>query len=359
MRRSVFLFLAICFAGAPLSGRQVTAAGQRLDPAPLFATQRMLDLTIEAPLSQLRRDRGENRPFRPAVLRYTTGDGTERELRIALRARGNFRLQQGTCDFPSFFLRVDDPASSETLFSRQSVVPLLAHCRTDRREYEQFVLLEYLIYRTYAVLTDRSLEARLARITYLDTEGRNAPITRYAVFTEHFDHLAARLGWEVLQIPVVPPDQVAPFDLARFEVFQYFIGNTDFDPFHAEPGEDACCHNAVLIGTMVGPVIPVPFDFDWSGVVDPPYARPDPRFGIRSVRERRYWGICRPREELEAVFALFRDRRDDIYALFRNLESLEPRYRDRTLEYFDQFYTIIGDERRVAREIEGRCRGWR
>lgn len=359
MARSAIVVLTICIAGTPVAGQQPDAAGRRLGPAPLFATDSVLVLTIEAPLAQLKRDRGETRAFRPAVLRYAAADGAERELQVALRTRGNFRLQQGTCDFPSFFLRVDDPASAETVFAGQSALPLLAHCRTDRPEYEQLVLLEYLIYRTYAVLTDRSLGARLARITYVDTEGRSKPVTRYAVFTEHFGQLAARLGWEVLQIPVVPPDQVEPFDLARFEVFQYFIGNTDFDPFHAEPGEEACCHNAVLIGTMAGPVIPVPFDFDWSGVVAAPYARPDPRFGIRSVRDRRYWGICRPREELEPVFALFRERRPAIEALVRGFAALEPSYRDRTLAYFDQFFAIIDDERRVAREIEGRCRGWR
>ena len=358
MARTVIVLLTICIAGAPLAGQQPSAADLRLGPAPLFSTDSVLEITIEAPLARLKRDRGESQSFRPATLRYTTDAGVERELRIALRTRGNFRLQQGICDFPSFFLRVDAPASSETVFAGQSVLPLLTHCRTNRREYEQFVLLEYLIYRTYAVLTDRSLGARLARITYVDTEGRNEPITRYAVFTEHFGALAARLGWEVLQIPFVPPDQVEPLDLARFEVFQFFIGNTDFDAFHAEPGEDACCHNAVLIGTMVGPVIPVPFDFDWSGVVDPPYARPDPRFEIRSVRQRRYWGICRPRAELDPVFALFRERRADIYALYRNLDALEPRYRDRTLEYFDQFFALIDDGRRVGREIEGRCRQW-
>jgi hypothetical protein len=139
-------------------------------------------------------------------------------------------------------------------------------------------------------------------------------------------------------------------------VFQFMIGNTDFDPFHAEPDEDACCHNAVLVGTMRGPVIPVPFDFDWSGVVDAPYARPDPRLGIRTVRQRRFWGVCRARDELEAVFPLFRERRDAIYALYRNQEGLEPKYRDRTLEYFDEFYAVIDDERRVGRDMEAWCR---
>ena len=359
MPRTTAVTLLALIAGTPLHGQHVDSVAARSDPAPLFSSYEVLELTIEAPLAQLRRDRGENRPFRPATLRAVVADGTERELAIALRTRGNFRLRPNVCDFPNLFVRFDDPEISATIFDGQTVLPLLTHCRTKRAEYEQFALLEYLIHRTYSVLTDRSLRARLVRITYTDPERDDESITRYAVFTEHFDHLAARNGWEVLQVPIVPPDQVEAFDLARFEVFQYLIGNTDFDPFHAEPDEGACCHNAVLIGTMIGPVIPVPFDFDWSGVVDAPYARPDPRLNIRTVRQRRYWGVCRPREDLEAVFPLFHERRDAIYDLFRYQEGLEPKYRDRTLEYFDEFYAIIDDERRVKREMESQCRKWR
>ncbi len=359
MPKTIAVTVLALVAGAPLQGQQVASLGARSDPAPLFSSYEVLELTIEAPLKQLARDRGDTRPFRPAMLRFIDDGGEERELRIDLRTRGNFRLRPNVCDFPNLFMRFDDPEIAGTIFADQTVLPLLTHCRTKRSEYEQFALLEYLMHRSYSVLTERSLRARLVRITYLDPDDDGEGITRYAVFMEHFDQLAARHGWKVLQVPIVPPDQVDAFDLTRFEVFQFMIGNTDFDPFHAEPDEDACCHNAVLIGSMVGPVIPVPFDFDWSGVVDAPYARPDPRLGIRTVRQRRYRGACRPRDELEAVFPLFHDRRDEIYALFRNQEGLEPKYRDRTLEYFDEFYAIIDDERRVEREMESQCRKWR
>ncbi len=357
MRLVAALMLASSAAAVPLSA-QARGAAPPLPPAPLFASNEPLVLTIEAPLDRLRGDRGNDRPFRPAVLRVADEGGRELELAIALRTRGNFRLQPRICDFPNFFIRFDEPGLAGTIFEGQTMLPIVSHCRTGRSDYEQFALLEYLIHRTYVVLTDRSLLARLAQITYVDTEKNARPITRYAVFIEHFDDMAARHDWEVLQVPTVPPNQVDAIDLTRFEVFQFMIGNTDFDSFNAEPDEDACCHNAVLVGTMLGPVIPVPFDFDWSGVVDAPYARPDARLGIRTVRQRRYWGICRPRAELEAVFPLFRERRDKIYGLYRDQEGLEQKFRDRTLEYFDEFYEIIDDNGRVRREMEALCREW-
>ncbi len=107
---------------------------------------------------------------------------------------------------------------------------------------------------------------------------------------------------------------------------------------------------------MSEPAIPVPYDFDWSGVVSARYATPDPKLGIRNVRDRRFWGICRPRAELDAVFPLFQEQREAIYALHRSQQGLDPKRLEKTLEYFDEFYEIIGDEGKVRREMERQCR---
>jgi hypothetical protein len=134
------------------------------------------------------------------------------------------------------------------------------------------------------------------------------------------------------------------------------IGNTDWSVAFASEGEDYCCHNAVMMGTMVGPVLPVPFDFDWAGVVDAPYATPDARLNIRSVRQRKFWGICKPREVVEGAFPLFDEKREEIYELYRTQEGLDEQQIQKSLEYYDEFYTIIFDERRAKREIFDECR---
>src|SRR5438477_9110718 len=73
-------------------------------------------------------------------------------------------------------------------------------------------------------------------------------------------------------------------------VFQYMIGNTDFAV--------TALHNIVLIQDSVGVVYPVPYDFDWSGVISTPYAFPDSRLPIRTVRQRLWRGTCRTPQEL-------------------------------------------------------------
>jgi len=65
-----------------------------------------------------------------------------------------------------------------------------------------------------------------------------------------------------------------------------------------------------------GNVIPVPMDFDFSGVVNARYATPDPKINITRVRERLFRGYCVPAEEFTKVFEQFRQGKAPIYALY-------------------------------------------
>ena len=100
-------------------------------------------------------------------------------------------------------------------------------------------------------------------------------------------------------------------------VFQYMIGNTDFAV--------SALHNIVLIRDSVEVVYPVPYDFDWSGVIWTPYAQPDARLEIRDVRQRVFRGTCRSPQELATLFDRFNAQKDAIYELYRDMaaEGLE------------------------------------
>ncbi len=355
-RAAVLVFLA---AGAPVAAQEPVDTVGTSAAAPLFASHDVLELTLVGPLDQVFRERDQDDPEAfDAVIRRRTAEGTEESYDISLRTRGQFRLQPRTCGFPPLRVNFKKSAVEGTLFEGQDKVKLVTHCQDKRDEYEQYVLQEYLIYRMYNLFTEESFRVRLTRLTYVDTEGKRDSITKYAFFIEDVDAMAVRNGHEVLEVPQVPPSQVARQELIRFELFQYLIGNTDFDPFHREPDDESCCHNAVLIGSMVDIlVIPVPYDFDWSGLIAARYARPDSRLGIRSVRQRRFWGVCRPREQWEAEFPEFLERQDAIYSLFRSQPDLDPERLEDSLEYFDEFYEIIGDEGKIGREIASKCRG--
>jgi hypothetical protein len=131
------------------------------------------------------------------------------------------------------------------------------------------------------------------------------------------------------------------------------IGNTDFSPIAGADNE--CCHNYVLFGNDIDSMIAVPYDFDQSGFVDAPYAAPNPRFGIRSVRQRVYRGRCVNNEHVPASLRRFRDRRDSIYALVNEQEGLQSSVRENLVRYIDDFYELINNPKDVERRIVKRC----
>ena len=86
----------------------------------------------------------------------------------------------------------------------------------------------------------------------------------------------------------------------------------------------------------------MPYDFDYSGLVDTAYAVPDTKaFGIQSVRDRLYRGPCKSAAELEPFFARFRSVKPDIMALFEALPDMAPAYRKDAQRYLEEFYRTL------------------
>ena len=100
----------------------------------------------------------------------------------------------------------------------------------------------------------------------------------------------------------------------------------------------------------------MPYDFDWSGVVFARYAKPDPRLGIQTVQDRLFRGPCLTPAELAPVIAKFTEQKAAIEELYARL-PLDDGYRRRALDYYDEFYRVIGDQRQVKRELIETCVG--
>ena len=306
---------------------------------------RALAVTLRTDLRGLFADRDTTRDptWWTATLAYAGDTGTT-TMPLRVRTRGTWR--RANCDYPPVHLCFSDSAARGTAFRGAHAVKLVVPCRGPD-SYEQLVLQEYAVYRVLQLLTPASLATRLLRLTWADERGgTRAP--RWAFVTEEPDRLAQRLGGFVVKGGSPTVNDLSPYQAALLGVFQYFIGNTDW----SMPAR----HNIAVLAVQDSGYA-VPFDFDWTGVVDAPYARPLPVLPIRTVRERMWRGRCESPAELEPVLARFEALRDTITALYRSVPGLERREADKTLAYYDDFYRSIADRRRfVARVVERDCR---
>lgn len=177
--------------------------------------------------------------------------------------------------------------------------------------------------------------------------------TRYGFLVEDADSLAARLGGKILEATNVGPGELDAYFDALVSVFQYMVENTDVNV--------ARLHNLELVAQSSAPttttVIPVSYDFDFGGAVNARYAIVDPVLPIAQVRQRYFQGFCVGAPVFTTVFALFNQKQDAIYALYRDElgRLLQRKTVDETLKYFDAFYRILNDPRQVKKEIVDVC----
>lgn len=339
---AVTLFLTITGASA----QEVKA------PDPLFQSREILDVRIVAPMATILSERSDEVEL-PGTFHYTSDAGQTVDLDINMRTRGRFRLQRNICDFPPMRLNFVKSQTKDTLFHKQDKIKLVTHCQTSAT-YAQVLLREYAAYRILNVLSDASFRVRLLRITYVDADRKMKDDIRYGFVIEHRDRLAKRLGKSVLEIPGTHPGTLNAEYSSLVDLYHYLIGNTDFSSVKGAK-EGMCCHNHVLFGNEGEKIWSVPYDFDQSGLVDAPHAGANPRFKLRTVRERLYRGRCRHNEHLSASIEAFNSKRDEVFAVLNEVEVAKSKSVKSMVSFVERFYKTINSERRVKSDLIKRC----
>ncbi len=317
---------------------------------PLFQSDEILQVTIEGPLGTLIKEKSKEE-YLNGFFRYSDADGSPVEFDLKFRARGNFRHEN--CDYPPVRLNFKKSQTKNTLFDKQDKLKLVIHCNR-KAQYFQIVLEEYLAYRILNELTDLSFRVRMLQVTYVDTVGMGESPPRYAFVIEHKDRLAKRIDLKEFVTPSTEVILIDPEHLNLTSIFQYFIGNTDFSPV-AGPPESDCCHNYVLFKNEDTLITAIPYDYDQSGLVDAPYATPNPNFRLRTVRQRLYRGRCVNNAFVEDSIQQIQDKRDAIYALIDGQQGLDNKTRKDLIGFVDKFYRTVESPKNLQSSILKKC----
>ncbi len=327
------------------------AAKEQSSPTPLFASDAPLRLKIQGPIGAITRSAENSTTPRPGTLSLT---GSPETYAVSLSARGITRRLSETCSFPPLRVEFTQPPPATSLFAGQRRLKLVTHCRSSEG-FQQHVLLEYSAYRIFNLISPSSFRARLATIDYVEPGGKVAA-SRWGFFIEDLDDAARRNGLVEARVgDRILSSQLEPRQAGRMALFEYMIGNLDWS-MRAGPAGEGCCHNSRLItAASGGALIPMPYDFDYSGLVDAPYAMPPEGFDIKSVRTRAYQGYCRFNAEVLTAAADFRALRPSIEALYGQIPGLSPRTRAKALAFLGSFYEQIATDQAVTTRILKNC----
>ncbi|MCY7280444.1 MAG: hypothetical protein LH610_06015 [Sphingomonas bacterium] len=332
----------ICLAFAALALAGPAGAAPPEPAKPLFASDDIIRITIRGPVDTIAKAAEESRA---TYLGTLTVAGINEALGVQLAQRGITRRKNDVCQFPPLRVVFSQPPPASSLFAGQRKLKLVTHCRA-AEAFQQYVLMEYATYKLYNQLTSLSFRARLATIDYVDAAGR--PTTsRIGFFLEDIDDVAKRNGMREAKVGErIPVARLSPTDSGRVGVFEYMIGNLDW-AMQAGPPGDNCCHNAPLIGDSGGSsplLVSVPYDWDFSGLVDTPYATAPDAINVTSVRQRRYRGFCRFNAEARAAVVDARARQAPLMATFASVPGMDPRTVKKATAYLSGFFADIATD---------------
>lgn len=313
----------------------------------LFASETPLEFTLAADFKAVNKDRNPNstKVF-PATLTVAGADGRAMTFPLNIRTRGHVRRMVQTCAFAPLRLEFQTEHIKGTVFEGHKNIKLGTHCR-DADLFEQYVPREYAAYRIFNFLTPRSFRARLAKATYVDAASKNVLESRMAIFIEDDDDVARRLEGRDIETQKLVFRRVDYDTITLLSLFEYLIGNTDMSMF--------LLHNIVLVQTQSGVIYPVPYDFDYSGLVDTRYAIPAKQFNLTSVRDRLYRGPCRTAAEFEPFFAQMLEAKAQTLALFDSIPGMEPNYRKDAQKYLERFYQTISKPGEIKKAFLDEC----
>jgi hypothetical protein len=321
-RPSVFpvaAFAALALLASPLPAQR------------MFRSDTVINVTITTDLKAFVRQRDSLKlAAHAAVFSYVDSGGTTVKLPVTVKARGHFRRQARNCDFPPVWLNFKTDSVRRSLLAGLRKLKITTNCRPGNTEYEQYILQEYVLYRAFAAITDASPRTRLAHITYTDALGKERPITTWAFFVEDVDDVAIRMHRKVFTANGALFDDLEQEPLRIASVFEYFAGNTDWSV--------AAQHNIALLSDTAARIIPIAFDWDFSGAVDARYASVDPRLRVKRVTERLYRGVCLKPDEFKATIDLFRSKRTAIDGLFAAVPQLQPNRVKSMRSWFEDFW---------------------
>ena len=299
-----------------------------------FTDESMLSVTLVSPMNKFLSNKStKGVEVFPARFSVRFPDSTNVSEQIQVELRGHNRREN--CYFPPLKLIFKKKDSSKSVLSPLKSLKLVSGCRNNS-VYSQYVLKEYIAYKIYNLLTEKSFRVRLLDVNYVDSGTSKKSFKNYAFFLEDVKDMARRNNCKDWIVGRPNTEYTDRNQMLMVALFEYMIGNTDWSvPVR---------HNIKTIrlkdDSLASP-FSVPYDFDYSGLVNTDYAVPDPMLNTVSVVERVYRGYPRTMDELNDAFKVFNSKKEEIYLLINNFKLLENNTKKSMIQYLDEFYKII------------------
>ncbi len=286
----------------------------------------VLDITIAADLSVVT-DKS-TRTKQKGTLRFTDGQGKEQVWPVKLVPRGKFRRTRCT-KMPPLKIHFDKDDLRAAGLATFDDYKLVNQCIEEKTVAKELLLKEYLAYKLYNNITEESFRVLFLNITYVDSKtGKKSRQPGFLI--EDTAQLRHRIGANKIAQSV--GFSARDFDIQKLQttaLFQYWIGNADWS---VSLGKN------IKVLEKGGHLIAIPYDFDFSGMVNAPYARPNVDYGLTSLQQRIYLGFATEASQLEGTIDRFVALRPVFRKTVKKFKLLNWNARDLVWSFLDAYF---------------------
>jgi hypothetical protein len=166
--------------------------------------------------------------------------------------------------------------------------------------------------------------------------------------------LAARTNSVEIVSRVLTQKSIFPEMMDRVAIFNYMIGNYDW----AVPNQ----HNIKVLKPLIyDPAnlgIAIPYDFDWTGLVNASYAIPAENVGTSSVRIRIFTGVCRSKDVYMKDLEVFLEKKEAFYRVINEFPYLSQNSKKDMIDYLDEFFDMLTGRKGIIDNLLNSCKNF-
>jgi hypothetical protein len=268
-------------------------------------------------------------------------EGKWNEIEVNLRARGNFRRNQ--CYFPPVKMKIKKNEYSGTIFDGNKSMKLVLPCMIENENNDN-ILQEYIAYKIYERVSPFHFKTKRVNIEFTEPKGKNNKVFQLKGFLIEDDKRVAERHEGKVMERFIHPMAMQHLTSVQNAFFQFLLGNTDFSVAYQ--------HNGKLL-YINKEIIPLPYDFDMTGWVNPSYATVNTTLGINSVQDRKYRGFKRDQKYFDQVRAQFIESKTSLMEMVASYESefSDPKEFDNMYKFMKDFYEVLEDDSKFEKTI--------
>ena len=202
------------------------------------------------------------------------------------------------------------------------------------------IKMEKLLYDLYAVVSPYARRAKMIKVN-IDGEKK----TFDAFLLEDDDDFEVRTGTKIIKSRTIATSVLNRTEYVKMCMFQFMISNADWS---ARKGHNTDLYRREEDNSL----IIVPYDFDYSGIINNDYAVAPENLPIERVTQRHFMDKNIPITEMKAGIDLFLEKESTMFKTIEEASFLSEGSKKRFTKFIGEFYKIIKDEKRINRMMK-------